>query len=189
MLRITAGEHRGRRVQVPAVTATRPLLEKARQALMDHLGARLVDAVVWDVFAGSGILGFEALSRGAAEVHAVERHRRAAAQLRENAAALGYSDRHQVLAMDARAFLAGDPPAPDVVFFDPPYAAFRGSGRADLWNLFCALAERLTPGGCAAVHTPRGILKSAEADRLPGLERRDYGNASLYWWHAPEVEQ
>ena len=78
MLRITAGEHRGRKLPVPEVRATRPLVERARQAMMDHLRHLLPGARVWDVYAGSGILGFEALSRGAGEVVAVERHPKAA---------------------------------------------------------------------------------------------------------------
>lgn len=156
---------------------------------MDHLRDLLPDALVWDVFAGSGILGFEALSRGAGRVVAVERHPRAAAQLRANAAALGYDERVAVFQGDARAFLSEEPlQAPDVVFFDPPYAGFRGSGRGALWDLFCELALRLRPGGCAVVHTPRGLLASSECERLPGLEEREYGTTSLYWWHRPEED-
>ena len=92
--------------------------------------------------------------------------------------------------LDAREFLDQDPPpeTPDLVFFDPPYAAFRGSGRTALWRLFCELAGRVRPGGCAVVHGPRGVLTSDEAAQLPGLEERRYGSTSLYWWHAPETE-
>ncbi len=185
MLRITAGEHRGRKLPVPEVRATRPLVERARQAMMDHLRHLLPGARVWDVYAGSGILGFEALSRGAGEVVAVERHPKAARQLLESARVLGYEDRVEVQKLDARAFLATEPAPPELVFFDPPYAAFRGRGRAEVWQLFCDLAAELPPGGAAVVHTPKGILTEAERDRLPGIEQRDYGSTSLYWWHAP----
>lgn len=187
MLRITAGEHRGRRLQVPSVTSTRPLVERARQAVMDHLRDLLPDAVVWDVYAGSGILGFEALSRGAGQVCAVERHPRATALLARNAALLGYQERHQIHRLDARRFLDLQPPAPTprVLFYDPPYAAFRGPGREAVWRLFCRLAERLEIGGCAVVHTPKGLLQVEEMAALPGLVRRDYGSTSLYWWHRP----
>jgi 16S rRNA (guanine(966)-N(2))-methyltransferase RsmD len=185
VLRITAGEHRGRKLPVPEVRATRPLVERARQAVMDHLRELLPGALVWDVYAGSGILGFEALSRGAGEVLAVERHPKAARQLAASARLLGYEDRVRVLQRDARAFLAAEPGAPDLVFFDPPYADFRGPGREAVWQLFCALAGRLAPGGAAVVHTPKGILSDAERELLPGIERRDYGSTSIYWWHAP----
>jgi len=188
VLRITAGEHRGRKLRVPAVRATRPLVERARQAVMDHLRDLIPGALVWDVYAGSGVLGFEALSRGAARVVAVERHPRALRQLRENATSLGYLERFDFVRVDARHFLDRNPPAPDLIFYDPPYAAFRGPGRAGVWSLFCRLAGELRPGGAAVVHTPCGILTSGERDRLPGLERRDYGSSSLYWWHAPRDE-
>lgn len=187
MLRITAGEHRGRKLRVPEVASTRPLAEQARQGLMNHLRELVPGALVWDVFAGSGILGFECLSRGAERVLAVERHPRAVRALRACAQELGYAERHTVLALDARAFLAAAPAAaPTLIFYDPPYAAFRGAGRPEVWELFCALAARLRPGGCAVVHTPKGLLAAHERARLPGLEERVYGSASLYWWHRPE---
>lgn len=171
---------------VPAVASTRPLSERARLGLFNHLRDLVPEAVVWDVCAGSGILGFEALSRGAARVIAVERHAAAVQRLRETAAELGWAGRHEVLRLDARSFLTGAPPPsppPDLVFFDPPYAAFRGSARAAAWRLFRDLAARVGPGGCAVVHAPKGLLASHERDELPGLERRDYGTSSLYWWH------
>lgn len=188
MLRITAGEQRGRRLRVPEVASTRPLAELARQGLMNHLRFLIPEARVWDVYAGSGILGFEALSRGAARVLAVERHPAAARQLRDSARELGYGERHQVAQLDAREFLEQAPAeAPDLVFYDPPYAAFRGEGRVATWALFRALAARLAPGGCAVVHTPQGFLAPHEKAELPGLEERRYGSSSLYWWHRPEA--
>jgi 16S rRNA G966 N2-methylase RsmD len=210
MLRITAGEHRGRRLKVPDVTATRPLVERAREGVMNHLCELLPDAVVLDVYAGSGILGFEALSRGAGQLFAVEKHPQAVAQLKENAALLRLGDQVRVLRMDAfkvpalldtnvdsRNDPAGDAkprlktklrmPAPDLVFFDPPYADFQrgGAKRKKVWQLFCDLAERMASAGCAVVHTPKGILLEEECAMLPGIERRDYGSTSLYWWHKP----
>ena len=185
MLRITGGEHRGRRVAVPPVEATRPLLERAREGLMSHLAPQIPGARVWDVFAGSGILGLEVLSRGAAEVLAVERSARAATALQEAARSLGYADRLRVLRLDAFRLPCLEEEDPDLLFLDPPYASFReaGSARARVWDLFCRLAGRLRPGGCAVIHTPRGILREDEEACLPGLERRDYGSTSLYWWH------
>lgn len=190
MLRITAGDFRGRRLKVPKVEATRPLVERAREGLFNHLGDLVVDALVWDVYAGSGILGLEALSRGAAQVLAIERHPLAAAQLEENAQLLGCSAHLQCLRMDAYrlAALADRQPAPDLIFFDPPYDNFRigGEGRIKVWGLFLSLTQRLKPGGCAIVHTPCGILSEEELGHLPGVARRDYSQTSLYWWHKPE---
>ena len=189
MLRITAGEHRGRKLKVPAVAATRPLAERAREGLFNHLGPLVEGARVWDVYAGSGILGLEALSRGAAEVLAVELHARAAAQLRENARLLGVEDRHRCLKIDAHRLpaMAAELPTPDLILSDPPYDDFRlgGARREKAWALFTALAGCLPPGGCAVVHTPKELLSAKELAQLPGIGRRDYGGASLYWWHAP----
>jgi len=189
MLRITAGDFRGRRLKVPKVEATRPLVERAREGMFNHLGDLVVDALVWDVYAGSGILGLEALSRGAAQVLAIERHPLAAAQLEENAQLLGCSEQLQCLRMDAYRLVAlpDHQQAPDLIFFDPPYDDFRkgGGGRIKVWNLFLSLAQRLNPGGCAIVHAPCGILNEEELAHLPGIARRDYSNTSLYWWHKP----
>jgi len=188
MLRITAGAHRGRKLQVPKVAATRPLVERAREGVFSHIRELVPGSTVWDVYAGSGILGLEALSRGAARVVAVERNRLAAAQLLENARMLDCEDRMQVLRIDAHR-MAGmsELEPPSLIFFDPPYADFRGGGpqRIKVWGLFIALAERLSPAGVAIVHTPRGILHQAELECLPGIEQRDYGSTSLYWWHRP----
>ena len=191
MLRITGGEHRGRKLRVPDVAATRPLVERAREGVMNHLRAELPEAVVWDVYAGSGILGLEALSRGASQVLAVERHRRAGQQLLDNAKLLRLDDRLRLLQVDAHRlpemFTAGAAklPRPDLIFFDPPYKDFRDGGppRKKVWGLFCALAGLLEAGGAAIVHTPKGILDEEERASLPGIEQRDYGSTSLYWWH------
>ncbi len=188
MLRITAGEHRGRRLKVPDVTATRPLVERAREGVMNHMRDLIPEAVVLDVYAGSGILGFEALSRGAGHMYAVEKHPQAVAQLKENADMLRVSDRLTVLRMDAFRIPSQLEIAPDIVFFDPPYADFQrgGSKRVKVWQLFVDIAQRMNPDGCAVVHTPKGILREEERAMLPGIERRDYGSTSLYWWHKPQ---
>lgn len=189
MLRITAGSHRGRKLKVPRVMATRPLTERAREGLMSHLLPILSEAVIWDLYAGSGVLGLEALSRGASKVIAWEWSGKATRQLEENATLLGILDDVQIFCADVFTLpekfnaLA----APDIIFFDPPYAEFLSDSRArsEVWNLFCQLGVRLNPGGCMVIHTPKGELSEEEITMLPNLERRDYGNASLWWWHRP----
>lgn len=161
---------------------------------MNHLRSELPGAVVWDVYAGSGILGLEALSRGASQVLAVERHGRAAQQLLDNARLLGVADRLRLLRVDVHRLPemftseSAELPRPDLIFFDPPYADFRngGPGRVKVWKLFCSLCELLAPGGAGVVHTPKGILDEDELAALPGIEQRDYGSTSLYWWHSTE---
>ena len=189
MLRITAGEHRGRKLKVPRVSATRPLTERAREGVMSHLQGIILDAVVWDLYAGSGILGLEALSRGAAEVIALEWSHKAVAQLRENVASLGVEGKIQVRRADVLTFPKTwkQDPRPDILFFDPPYADFTqgGAQRERVWSVFCETARRLNNHGCAVIHTPRGELTADEVAELPGLVQRDYSNASIWWWHPP----
>jgi len=119
-MRVIAGELGGRRLATPRGAATRPTSERVREALFSMLGA--MDGLrVLDLFAGSGALGIEALSRGAAHATFVERSAPALAALRANLAALGLVERSSVRAGDALAALRGAETY-DLVFLDPPYA-------------------------------------------------------------------
>ena len=122
-MRIVAGEHRGRRLQAPAGTATRPTSDRVREALFSILGP--VDGLdVLDLYAGSGALGIEALSRGAGSATFVESARPAVAAIRANLAAIA-SGRAAVVEGDVPAWLRSSAPdaAFDLVFCDPPYDA------------------------------------------------------------------
>jgi 16S rRNA (guanine966-N2)-methyltransferase len=125
-VRIVAGAWRGRRLAAPSGPATRPTADRVRQALFDMLlhapwggRARIEGAAVLDAFAGTGALGLEALSRGAATATFIECDRAARAVLRANIAACGANDRTRVLAADATRPPAGTPCG--LVFLDPPY--------------------------------------------------------------------
>jgi 16S rRNA (guanine966-N2)-methyltransferase len=122
-LRIIAGEYRGRRIAVPPGVEVRPTADRVREALFSILGSAVRKARVLDAYAGSGALGFEALSRGAAQATFVEADRRALRTLRANAAALGVAERctvhhGRVIDLLGRGAVAGPF---DVVFADPPY--------------------------------------------------------------------
>jgi len=123
---IVAGTWRGRTLIAPPGSATRPTADRVRQALFDMLlhapwgGREVVEgAHVLDVFAGTGALGLEALSRGATQATFVEQDRAALAALRANIAACRAQDRCTVLAIDALAIPRGTPAG--LVFLDPPY--------------------------------------------------------------------
>ncbi len=120
-MRVVAGELRGRLIEAPAGRDTRPTTDKVREAVFNALGSLdlVRDAVVADLYAGSGALGIEALSRGAAEVIFVERDRAALRVLRDNLDRLELTDRARVQQGDALA-LAGRVSA-DLVVADPPY--------------------------------------------------------------------
>jgi 16S rRNA (guanine966-N2)-methyltransferase len=139
-LRIIGGRHRGRKLRFPAGVEIRPTPDRVRETLFNWLQQRVADAQVLDLFAGSGALGLEALSRGAARVTFVEKDRRAAGAI-ESLAREWQEGAASVVCADALAWLAqppGDAARFDVVFLDPPYdaqllsaaaAALAGSGR------------------------------------------------------------
>ncbi|MBT8479427.1 MAG: 16S rRNA (guanine(966)-N(2))-methyltransferase RsmD [Gemmatimonadetes bacterium] len=126
-LRIIAGEFRGRRIQSPEGRSTRPTRQEVREAWFNVLGDRVVGSRVLDLFAGSGALGLEALSRGASEVCFVESSRTVLSVLRRNIEALGAAARCEVLGMDALALISNlerdGGRVWDVVLADPPYAS------------------------------------------------------------------
>ena len=163
------------------------MVERAREGVMNHLATEIPGALVWDVYAGSGILGFECMSRGAKRLVSVDKNAQVAEAIRASAEVLGWENRVQVLQMDAHRIPSLEPrlPAPDLVFFDPPYSDFEKEGpvRSKIWELFISLASLMNPGGCAVAHTPGPTLKEEETEVLPGLECREYGSSALWWWH------
>jgi 16S rRNA (guanine966-N2)-methyltransferase len=183
-VRIVAGEFRGRRLQSPRGVRTRPTADRVREALFSMLGD-VSGARVLDLYAGSGALGIEALSRGAESALFVERDARAAAAIERNLASLGLDEpvvRRDVVRFLARAEAeivapARSDPAPsrttfDLVFCDPPYdAASRLAG---------PLAERLP------ALTAEGARIVTESDKrmplelpFPLLTERTYGDTRI----------
>jgi 16S rRNA (guanine(966)-N(2))-methyltransferase RsmD len=169
-MRVIAGELGGRRLAAPRGARTRPTAERVREALFSMLG-ECAELRVLDLFAGSGALGIEALSRGAASATFVERSQPALAALRANVAALGLEGRARIVAGDALTALR-TPATYDLVFLDPPYAAAA--------TLEDALARELP-----AVLAPSGRVVS-ESDRraplelaLPLWRERRYGDTMI----------
>ena len=124
-MRVIGGDARGRRLQAPPTSRTRPTTDRVRESVFTALGSRidLEGATVLDLFAGSGAMGIEALSRGAARAVFVDRDRRAVETIRANLGATGLGTRAEVVCSDVSAHLRSVPKiAPDVVFCDPPYA-------------------------------------------------------------------
>jgi len=124
VLRIIGGRHRGRRLRFPAGVAIRPTPDRVRETLFNWLQPRIAGARVLDLFAGSGALGLEALSRGAAHVTFIEKDRRAAAAI--DALVREWQEKEVwVQSVDALSWLERIPAAAsfDIVFVDPPYDA------------------------------------------------------------------
>ncbi len=124
-MRIIAGSFRSRALQAPAGLATRPTSDRLRETLFNVLAPRIEGAVFLDLYAGSGAVGIEALSRGAAQVVFVERASAALMVLRANLARLGIASGFRVAAESVGGFLRkpGTMAAFDLVFLDPPYDA------------------------------------------------------------------
>lgn len=151
-VRIIGGRWRGSKLPVPGVAGLRPTADRVRETLFNWLQTDLKDAQVLDLFAGSGALGFEAASRGAARVDLVEAAPLAAASLRATAARLGRDGSGaevQVHAQTAQAFLAAAAGRHwDLAFLDPPFAE-------NLWEAsLAALAPRLTARALVYLETP-----------------------------------
>ena len=119
-LRIIGGQWRSRRLRFPAIDGLRPTMDRVRETVFNWLQFDVERARVLDAFAGSGALGFEALSRGAKEVIFLEKHAKAALQLKENLQTLG-AENAQVWAGDALTWLDQNPEPYDLVFLDPPF--------------------------------------------------------------------
>ena len=139
-MRVVGGTARGRRLQAPAGTTVRPTSDRAREAIFNSLTSLgvLEEATVLDLFAGTGALGIEALSRGAASVTFVERDRTALAAIRANLDALGFEGR--IVPGDAVAHAALVGPV-DVAFVDPPYAFDQWDELLDILDADVAVLE------------------------------------------------
>lgn len=177
-MRIIAGAWRGRRLVAPDGDTTRPTADRARQALFDRLahapwaGREMLEgAGVLDAFAGTGALGLEALSRGAANAVFIERDRRALAALRANVAACGAQARSQVIAGDA----TRPPPgrACGLVLLDPPY----GKGLVPAAVAALGAAGWLAPAALVVAE-----MGSDEALDLPALAEWRHGAARMLAW-------
>ena len=173
-MRIIAGQWRGRPLVAPTGETTRPTADRTRETLFSMLVSRLgtFDGLrVADLYAGSGALGLEALSRGAAHATLIDHDPAAIAAIRANIAALGATTRTSVRATSA-ARLPPDQPF-DLVFADPPYGA--GSGTAVAAAV--AAAAWLADGGWLAIETARG--EDVDPGRWTIDATRDVGRAQI----------
>jgi 16S rRNA (guanine966-N2)-methyltransferase len=182
-LRIVGGTAGGRRLVAPK-GSTRPTTDRVKEALFNVLGARVVDAWVLDLYAGSGALGIEALSRGAAHATFVDDDAAAVAAIRENLEAAGFVDEGRVLRSTAAQYLTrGAREAPgtghrfDLVLLDPPY----DTPTADVEGVLTALVASgaLGPGSRIVVERPRSAGPPALPPAWETEFQRAYGDTLL----------
>jgi 16S rRNA (guanine966-N2)-methyltransferase len=184
MIRITSGAFKGRRIATTSGPGYRPATEKVREALLSMLEARLKQwegIVAADIFAGSGSLGFEALSRGARRVHFLENNSRAAKLIRSNARQLDLpQSRVRIAKRDAFRMVCSSPPEKfGLAFIDPPYKK----------GLLVPFLERflhagwMQDSGLIAAEVEQEL--SLDPERFSGLEllaQRTYGQTRIYLW-------
>ncbi|MDK1009792.1 MAG: 16S rRNA (guanine(966)-N(2))-methyltransferase RsmD [Actinomycetota bacterium] len=168
-MRIIAGAAKGRRLKTPKA-GTRPMTGRARESLFSILGGRLAEARILDLYAGSGSLGLEALSRGASGVVFVEKDRAASVVLSENVERVGLGGR--VRTSDVRSFLRSEYAQYDVVFLDPPYR----DDDAEVFSVLELVDGVLAPGGIVVLHRQeRNVVDPPEF--LRSVDERRYGDA------------
>ncbi len=159
-MRVVAGEARGRRLVAPPGSDTRPTLDRVRESMFNSLVSlnAIDDARVLDLYAGSGALGIEALSRGAQSCVFVDHGRDARKAISTNLEATGYLGQATVVAQDALVWLrdvaktASSEPQFDLVLIDPPYAA-----ADELWTEVLDLVSRIAAGGVVVAESAREI--------------------------------
>ncbi len=183
-MRVIAGRARGLRLKVPP-RFTRPSTDRLREALFSILQGRLEGARVLDLFAGSGALGIEALSRGAREAVFVEQNRTAGKVLRENLEKARFPDQTTVCERDVFSYLGDDASVFDLILADPPYASNSERDLAAALMKDASLPRRLSDEGL--------VVLEVEAEReepvAPGwkvIDRRNYGSSAILFYAQEE---
>ncbi len=178
-MRVIAGTARSVPLVAPRGMSTRPITDRVKETLFAILADRVPDARVLDLYAGSGAIGIEALSRGAASVDFVERDRAALTALRRNLERTRLGEGGVVHALDVERFLATDGGPWDLAFLDPPYEV------RDIVAPLHALVPRLAPGASVVIkHFWRTELPAV--DGLEPARERRFGETTLSFW---EVER
>ncbi len=181
-MRILAGKYKGRVLLPPPPQAqTRPITGRAKKSLFDTLGPYLDEAVVLDLYSGTGTMGIEALSRGAARCIFAEKDRNVVARLRRNIEACGAGDASDIwcgdIRMTLRPRLARLDRKFDIAFVDPPYAdARRWDWAKAEANIFAPLADKLADDGLVVLRTPKGLEVPATVAGLTEMRTKKYGS-------------
>lgn len=182
-MRVIGGRFRGRRLLAPEGEATRPTASRVREALFDILQSRVEGALFLDLFAGTGAVGIEAISRGAAQVLFVERAPKALRALKENLDMLGASPQAQILPVEAgRALelIAARPDRLTLGFADPPYAHY--SQPREGWLAGLAAPQLWASDAVLVLEHPHRDALTAPTGFEPGRSYR-YGETALSLFH------
>jgi 16S rRNA (guanine966-N2)-methyltransferase len=179
-MRIIAGEFRGRKLLPPEGEVTRPITDRVKQSLFDVLSPRMENARVYDCFAGTGSMGLECLSRGAAHVTFFETHAPAVDRLKQNIQTLGVGMRSVVIARDLFRWFAQSPhtePAADLIFLDPPYRFLR-ERTEELQSIARTIADRHLATEALVIFR-HDIADALALEPLKVVDVRSYGSMTL----------
>ncbi|MBE0645295.1 MAG: 16S rRNA (guanine(966)-N(2))-methyltransferase RsmD [Bacteroidetes bacterium] len=183
-MRIITGELRGRTLRVPRDAAFRPTTDRVKESIFNILGG-IVDwesTSACDLFAGSGNLGIEALSRGAQRCSFVEQSRDSLVVLDRNIAELGLSSRAQIVRRSVEQFLRQHSERFGLILADPPYRYTR------VEEMLAGIAPLLEPGGIVVLEH-EGERPSVDTDTLRIIDRREYGTTAVTFYHFANGEQ
>lgn len=172
-MRIITGTARGKKLEAPAGLDTRPTSEKAKEAVFSVLQFEIEGARVLDLFAGSGQMGLEALSRGAASCVFVDSSRQAQAAVRANIGAAGFRETARLVAGDAGAFLKSCSGRFDIAFCDPPYR------QEHLPSLLESIGAVMAPAGILALETASAEPVPETAGHLARHREYRYGKTKI----------
>ena len=180
-MRIIAGSAKGRTIIGPKGLGTRPMTGRAREALFSSLGQRVPNARVLDLYAGSGSLGLEALSRGARSAVFIENDRQAQTALRRNVTTFDLGG--EVISSDVGRYLDRCRSTFDLVFVDPPYAL----SLASVQEVLSKLEPLLDAGASVVVHRRVGEDPPAGPNSLTLVGERTYGDSRLWTYQKEET--
>ena len=185
-MRVVSGEAKGRRLKTPGGDRIRPTADRVKESLFEIIGERIRDARVLDLFAGTGNLGIEALSRGARSVLFVDADRAAIRLIGQNLTLTRLDDRAETWRSDARAALgklAGSGRCFDIVLLDPPY----GTGYEEPVLRRLSRSEILPPGSLTVIEHDRRIDLAERIDSLERFDQRRFGDTMLsFYRQSPE---
>ena len=181
-MRVITGTARGVPLKAPKGMDTRPTMDQVKEGIFSAIQFEVEGANVLDLFAGSGQLGIEALSRGARFCVFVDRSRDSQNIVRQNLQTTGLAKQSRVAAMDYGAFLRSTGEVFDIALLDPPY------GKGLLQEALPLLAPRMNPGGAILCESPRGEALPEEAGGFRIKKTYSYGKIALTLYRRPEEE-
>ncbi len=182
-MRVITGSARGRRLKTLEGLETRPTAERVKEGVFNILQFQLADSRVLDLFAGTGQMGIEALSRGAERAVFVDSRRQAAALVRENLAATGLGDRASVVCGEALAYLRSVRERFDVIFIDPPYAAGLWESALSAISQFDILSDH----GIIVCESPAQREMPERVGRCVQYRTYRYGTVKITTYHREEA--